>query len=92
MLKTRNARKGQIWMPLNSVELRPTRLELKEDGAKDDTASFCLLMEHPILSEMKVYGQVSLEMLNTAMKELGYQIIKYDVTSESITETPIGGN
>lgn len=56
-----------------AMEFRPSQLHMKEDGAKDNTPSFLIVMEHDLIS-YKIYGQVSLKMLNKALGELGYKI------------------
>lgn len=55
------------------MEMRPSELHLKEDGTKTNGPSFTLVLER---GPMRVYGQVSLDMLNEALGELGYTIIQ----------------
>jgi len=54
-------------------QMRPTEIHLKQDGSKTNMPSFAFVMEHPFLPS--VYGEVSLEMLNGAFNEIGYEII-----------------
>ncbi len=63
-----NAGTDKMNLPLGSFELRPTELHYKEDGAIGNKPSFCILMEHP--DRPPVYGQVSMEMFNKALKGL----------------------
>ena len=55
-------------------EMRPTEIHLKEDGAIGDKPSFTIVMT--ALGRTPKFGQLSLEMLNEALNELGYEIIK----------------
>ena len=56
-----------------AVQVRPTELHHKSDGAKDDSPSFAIVMQGRNMAP--VVGQISLKMLNEAMEELGYSII-----------------
>lgn len=61
-----------------SLEFIPVELHHKEDGAIGNTPSFCFVMTRAT-SDSKVihiYAQISLDMLNKAMNELGYDIVK----------------
>ena len=72
-----NVKTGPIKMENNrTYQLRPVKLYLKEDGAKDDGASFAILMVDPYNHAAPVIGQVSLDMWNKAMNEVGYEIVK----------------
>ncbi len=62
-------------LPSDAVHMRPTELHLKEDGAKNNTPSFCIVMEDKP-HDLCAYGQISLNMLTEALDELGYKIIK----------------
>jgi hypothetical protein len=59
-------------------EYKPVEIHLKEDGTKDNTPSFAIVMEKPkpLGITDRIFGQVSLKMLNEALNELGYEIIK----------------
>ena len=56
-----------------TFEYRPTEIHLKEAGAAGDTPSFTILMEGTF---KKVYGQLSLKMLNEGLRDIGYEIRK----------------
>lgn len=56
-----------------AFELRPTEFYLKEDGAKDNKPSLCIVLSSE-LSAHKIYGQISVKMLNRALNELGYEL------------------
>lgn len=58
------------------IEMRPTELHMKEDGSILDEPSFCFVMQHPSMLHKPVSAQVSLDMLDRAMNELGYKIVK----------------
>jgi hypothetical protein len=62
----------------SAYQLRPTRIYLKENGAINDQPSFGILMEHPT---QQVLGQLSLNMLNDGLNDVGYTIRKQ---SESV--------
>lgn len=68
---TRNWGKKLIIMPDNAIQMRPTEIHLKENGAKNNKPSLCIVMEIPG-QVPKVYGQISIAMLNEALNELGY--------------------
>lgn len=53
---------------------RPTKIIHKSDGASDEGASFCIIMENPIYAP--VAGEISLKMLNKALSTIGYKIKK----------------
>jgi hypothetical protein len=56
------------------IQFRPTELHLKEDGSLTNEPSFAVVMTRPD-AKGKAVGQISLEMLNEALGELGYTII-----------------
>lgn len=58
----------------NVIEVRPTEIHLKENGSKTDESSFLIVSEHPSLPVMA--AQISLEMLNEGLEQIGYKIIK----------------
>ena len=58
----------------STAQYRPTKIIHKADGAVDNGPSFCIVMEH--LVRMPVVGQVSLKMLNEALADIGYEIVK----------------
>jgi hypothetical protein len=56
------------------VEVRPVEIFLKEDGAIGDKPSFAIVMTG--LMGTAVFGQLSLETWNEALKDVGYKIVK----------------
>jgi hypothetical protein len=56
-------------------EYRPFELHHNATGAAGDKPSFAIAMENAF--GQKVIGQVSLDMLNSALVSFGYQIIKF---------------
>jgi hypothetical protein len=75
-IKTKNWKKGQAdltYLGKNVIQLRPEELHLLENGAKDESESFIIIMQRPGIA---AFGQVSLKMLNEALDELGFRIIK----------------
>lgn len=57
-------------------ELRPVELYLKEDGAKGDKPSFAITMIDPRNHAAPIIGELSLEMWNKGLSEVGYEIVK----------------
>ena len=55
------------------IEGMPTELHFKEDGALNNTPSFAIIIQD--VNGNKVVGQISLQMLNEGLNELGYKII-----------------
>lgn len=70
--------KGQIDLKHlgDSVELRPVEIHMKEDGGLDDQPVFVIVMVGTRYIPMAVYGQITLDMLNGGLKEIGYKIVK----------------
>lgn len=60
---------GESWK-----EFKPTQIHLKEDGTIDDKPSLVIVMEGR--SKHMAYGQISLEMLNEGLADIGYKITK----------------
>lgn len=65
---------GPIKLSGPVLELRPTEIHLKEDGAVGDTPSVAIVMSN--LSKRFVMGQLSLKMWNEGLKDIGYKIVK----------------
>jgi hypothetical protein len=57
-----------------AFEFRPIEIHLKEDGALGNKPSMCMLMCN--LGGVYVYGQLSVEMWNKGLAEIGYKIEK----------------
>lgn len=57
------------------IELKPVEIHLKENGSIKDEPSFAFVLTRPDL-ETAVFGQISLEMLNESLNELGYKIVE----------------
>lgn len=55
-------------------EMRPVEIILKEDGSLKDEPVFVIVMTHPVRDP--VAGQISLEMLNEGLADIGYKLIK----------------
>ena len=58
----------------NVTEMKPIEIHLKEDGSVKDEPSFAIVMKN--VFGAVVYGQISLEMLNEGLADIGYKIIK----------------
>jgi len=56
------------------AEGMPTELHLKEDGALNNTPSLAIIIRD--IEGNRIVGQISLQMLNDGLNELGYQIVK----------------
>lgn len=57
----------------NQKQFLPVEIHLKEDGSLKDEPSFAIVMTHPSFSP--VVGQISLEMLNDGLADIGYEIV-----------------
>lgn len=86
-IKTFNVGKGLIDLRhlkpafgfcLPPVEVRPIEIHLKEDGSLNDGPSLCIVNSDMQKSPTFFFSQVSIEMLNSALKEIGYSINKID--------------
>lgn len=86
-IKTFNVGKGKIDLRhlkpafgfcLPPVEVRPIEIHLKEDGSLNDGPSLCIVNSDMQKSPTFFFSQVSIEMLNSALKEIGYSINKID--------------
>jgi hypothetical protein len=76
-MKDYNHGKGEIEIKKRKgliAEYRPVELHLKENGSMTDKPSLAIVSVN--FNENMIISQVSLEMLNNCMKELGYQITK----------------
>ena len=62
----------------SAVEFKPIELHHKEDGAKDNSPSFAILLENPAF-EVQILGQISLETLAASMSALGYTLTKNEL-------------
>ena len=62
----------------NLSVLRPVEIHHKSDGSIKNGLSFCIvMMEWPVLGMPRhVSGEISLEMLNNGLNDIGYTIIK----------------
>lgn len=58
-----------------TVDYLPVEIHLKEDGSKDDKPSFAILMSRPE-THIRIVGQLSLEMFNEGLADIGYELIK----------------
>ena len=59
----------------NVVQLKPTQIYLHEQGSITNEPSFSILMTHPT-ADIGAIGQLSLEMWNEGLKDVGYKIVK----------------
>lgn len=55
-------------------QMRPTEIHLKEDGSISYHPSFAIVME--IDDQPAVFGQISLEMLNKGLSQIGFEITR----------------
>lgn len=71
-----NHGKGQIDLRHHGAMRRmlPVEIHLKEDGSIKDEPTFCIIMTAPL--ETTVLGEISLEMLNEGLDDIGYEIRK----------------
>jgi len=58
-----------------AMEMVPIEVHLKEDGTKDNGPSLCIVMGLKVL-DLQAYGQISIEMFNEGLKDIGYKLIK----------------
>lgn len=56
-------------------EFRPVEIHLKENGSLKNEPSFAIVMTSQF-SMNQVVGQISLEMLNDGLSDIGYEVIK----------------
>lgn len=87
---TKNWGKGKVGLTAPAGckvrELRPTELHLKEDGAIGDRPSITIVLTpHPSEHE-KIFGQISVDMLNEAFNELGYMLTP--LPAKTLSEPP----
>lgn len=66
----------------DAFEMLPVEIHLKEDGAIGDRPSFCIVMSsrhpdgiNPDVTLPCVFGQISLDMLNDGLKDIGYKVV-----------------
>jgi hypothetical protein len=57
------------------LQMRPTEIHLKENGSAKNEPSFAILLEPKDLP-FKILGQISLEMFNEGLNDIGYEIVK----------------
>ena len=62
----------------SATQMMPTEIHLKEDGSLDNKPSFTIILEHPL--KKPVYGQITLEMLNDGLEDIGYKMVKQPKT------------
>lgn len=55
------------------VAMMPTEIHLKENGSFDGKESFTIVFEKPF---QVVVGEITLQMLNQGLSDIGYEIIK----------------
>lgn len=58
----------------NVQQMLPVEIHHKADGSITNKPSFCIVMTAPF--KQTVCGQISLEMLNAALSDIGYELIK----------------
>ena len=61
----------------NIVVMRPTEIHLKEDGSKKNEPSFAIVMTD---FRNTVVGEISLEMLNDGLADIGYEVVRRQKT------------
>lgn len=59
----------------NIDQFRPVEIHLKENGSLKDEPSFAIILTSPY-SKKTIVGQISLEMLNDGLNDIGYEITK----------------
>ncbi len=57
------------------AEMKPVELHMRQDGSLLDDPSFAILMKHPV-SPLVVYGEISLQMFNDGLADIGYEMKK----------------
>ena len=72
-----NHGKGQIVFDNYSTitQLKPVEVHLKEDGTLNDGPSLAIVFAFPGL-DVATFGQISLEMFNQGLADIGYKIEK----------------
>ena len=69
---------GQIKIDVGSKNyhtMMPREIHHKSDGSVKNEPSFCFLLTSP-LEDFVVTSQISLEMLNKGLNDIGYEIVK----------------
>jgi hypothetical protein len=56
------------------AQLRPTEVHLKEDGSIEDKPSLCFVMVDG--SNFAMFGQISVDMFNEGLADIGYKLVK----------------
>lgn len=60
-----------------AVELRPTEIHLKDNGSLDNGPSLTIVLsDMKTVAPVRVIGQISIEMLNEGLADIGYKIVK----------------
>ena len=60
----------------DALQLRPVEIHLKENGSDTDGPSFVIVMVGSEYIPAKVYGQITLDMFNEGLLDIGYKITK----------------
>lgn len=61
--------------PVPHYEMRPVEIYHKIDGSIDYAPTFTIVMFNPI-QNFSVFGQVTLNMLNEGLEQIGYRLVK----------------
>ena len=71
-----NHGKGKIVIdkPVKLIFMKPTEIHLKENGSIKDQPSLAIVMERPMTAA--AVGEISLEMFNEGLADIGYKIVK----------------
>ena len=59
----------------NITIMKPIEIHLKEDGSITDEPSLVVVLENSIQNNY-VAGEISLEMLNNGLSDIGYKLVK----------------
>lgn len=66
---------SQIKMNRPVTVMRPIEIHHKADGSVKDEPSFAIVMTNENINA-SVCGEISLEMFNEGLKDIGYEIVK----------------
>ena len=59
-----------------TIRMRPVEIHLKEDGSITDQPSLAIVMSTTFPNTPAVVGEISVEMLNKGLADIGYELVK----------------
>jgi DNA primase len=60
--------------PATTLAARPIEVHIKQNGALDEGPSLAIVMKIPGDKGFHVYGEISIDMFNKGLADIGYQI------------------